>query len=89
MNKVTIEEINNIMEETKFHVNHLLDKSTVVVATLPNGFTIVESSGCVDPTNYNPELGESLCKKRIKDKIWYLEGYRLQQRLYEKEMRSK
>lgn len=88
MNKVTIEEIDSIMEETKFLVNHLYEKLTVVVATLPNGFTIVESSGCVDPANYDPDLGESICKKRIKDKIWYLEGYRLQQRLYEREMRK-
>ncbi|AYD87730.1 hypothetical protein Goe4_c00210 [Bacillus phage vB_BthP-Goe4] len=88
MNKVTQEQINDIMEETRFIIDEKESKLTIVTAVLPNGFTIVESSGCVDPINYDRELGIELCKKKIKDKIWYLEGYRLQQRLYEREKRK-
>ncbi len=41
------------------------DKITVVIATLKNGFTIVESSACVSPENYDEEMGAGICKKRI------------------------
>lgn len=85
---------------TEMHVNALFNKSaletikmgsktTVVHCTLPNGFTIVESSSCVDPANYNHELGQNLCFRRIKDKIWELEGYLLQQEKYEESLEAK
>lgn len=82
MNKITQEHINDILNETEFTVDEKYDKLTIVTAKLPNGFTIVESSGCVDPSNYDKELGITLCRKKIVDKIWYLEGYVLQTRLY-------
>lgn len=53
-------------------------KTTVVKATLVNGFVLVESSSCVDPANYNEALGASICMKRIKDQVWYLLGFVLQ-----------
>jgi hypothetical protein len=54
------------------------DKTTVVQATLVNGFTIVESSSCVDPANFNQEIGIDICLNKIKDKIWFLLGFLLQ-----------
>lgn len=54
------------------------DKTTVVVATLRNGFTIVEASSCVDPANYSQEMGKEICMEKIKDKIWFLLGFLLQ-----------
>lgn len=47
------------------------EKTTVVHATLKNGFEIVESSSCVDP-------GAEICMKRIKDRVWHLLGFALQ-----------
>lgn len=76
--KVTEAHIDYIMEKTDFHVEMHGNKTTIVIATLPNGFVIVESSSCVDPANYNQELGVKLCKERIRDKLWMLEGYMLQ-----------
>ena len=57
--------------------NPLAAKITVVTATLVNGFTITESSTCVDPNNYDPEVGVDVCMKRIKDKVWMLLGFLL------------
>ncbi|NRT90033.1 Gp49 family protein [Clostridium beijerinckii] len=54
------------------------DKITIVVATLVNGFTIVESSACVDPKNYNEEIGAEICKERIKNQVWNHLGFLLQ-----------
>lgn len=81
-NKVTSLTIESIMEATDFHEYHHNNKVTIVVATLPNGFTIVESSACVDPANYDAHIGASICKKRIENKLWELEGYLLQEQLH-------
>lgn len=53
-------------------------KTTVVHATLKNGFEIIESSSCVDPANYSEELGAKICMKRIKNQVWHLLGFALQ-----------
>lgn len=53
-------------------------KITIVIATLRNGFTIVESSACVDPKNYNEEIGAEICKERIKNQVWNHLGFLLQ-----------
>lgn len=57
-------------------------KTTIVICTLANGFTITESSACVDPANYSEEIGSEICMKKIKDKIWFLLGFLLQSAVY-------
>jgi hypothetical protein len=79
MNKVTPEHIERLFNKSTKLENTIGDKTTVVVCKLPNGFVIVESSSCVDPVNYDFELGKEICYKRIKDKMWELEGYLLQE----------
>lgn len=54
------------------------DKTTIVRATLRNGFEIVETSSCVSPENYDERIGQELCMKKIKDKVWELLGFLLQ-----------
>lgn len=53
-------------------------KTTVVRATLKNGFEIVESSSCVSAANYDENVGFEICMKKIKDKVWFLLGFLLQ-----------
>lgn len=81
--KVTPQQIQEIMDACTVESARLGDKTTVVSATLPNGFVIVESSSCVDPVNYDHEIGVEICLKRIEDKIWELEGYLLQPKMSE------
>lgn len=76
--RVTPEQIEKILSESVIEDLKIGTKTTVVHATLPTGFIIVESSSCVDPDNYDHELGRQICMKRIEDKIWMLEGYFLQ-----------
>lgn len=47
---------------------------------LRNGFILTESSACVDPANYDTELGKRLCLQHIENRLWELEGYALQKR---------
>lgn len=80
-NSITKEQIDNLMSQCEFSDAKLGTKTTAVTATLPNGFEVTETSACVDPANYDHDLGVSLCRKRIADRLWMLEGYALQQRL--------
>lgn len=63
----------------------MFDKCTLVCVKLENGFVLTESSACVDPANYNEEIGKEICFERIKNKIWELEGYRLQCDIFKEE----
>lgn len=83
INTVTKEMIDSIMEDVELEVITTFDKCTVVSAKLPNGFVITESSACVDPRNYDEEMGFEICMNKIVNKVWELEGYRLQCKLYE------
>lgn len=58
-------------------------KTCVGCFTLANGFEIVTSSSCVNPENFDLELGKKYCRQHAINKIWELEGYRLQQRRHE------
>lgn len=82
VNTVTNEMIEEIMNHSRVIVDTVFDKCTVVSCKLPNGFVIVESSACVDPKNYDENIGVEICMKKIVDKVWELEGYRLQQKMY-------
>lgn len=84
--RITEEYIDAIMAESEFRIWTEFDKCTIATCQLPNGFVITESSACVSPENYNAEIGEQICMKKIKDKIWELEAYLLQEALYEDAM---
>lgn len=75
------EDIDSILSQTLISVEKYGDKTTILKATLPNGFVVIESSSCVDPKNFNMSIGEQICMKKLEDKIWELEGYKLQNEL--------
>lgn len=77
---VTEEDVNAMIKQ--IHVDQITPNDlgsvvTVTTVTLANGFTLTESSTCVDPDNYDVETGVDCCMERIKDKIWYLLGFLL------------
>lgn len=77
-NTVTEKQINKLFKESQKEVMTYWGKCTVMTIQLPNGFTIVEHSACVDPANYDKEIGLEICERKIKEKLWAFEGYRLQ-----------
>lgn len=74
-NFVPAEHIEAIIEAAPKEVFTVFGNCTVMVLKMPNGFTVVESSGCIDPANYSEEIGADICLKRIRDMVWKLEGY--------------
>ena len=53
-------------------------KTTHVRATTITGFVQHEVSSCVDPANYDHDLGVKIATKRIKDRLWMCLGFALQ-----------
>jgi len=54
---------------------------TYVTVRMKNGFTLRESTTCVDPANYDEEIGKQICLEKIEDKVWFLLGYALQDKV--------
>ena len=79
---VSYEKIEKLMAEANISATTFFGKTTVVVAQFPNGFVITESSSCVDPRTYDEEEGKQICLKRIKERLWEMEGYFLQEQEY-------
>ena len=84
-NKVDITDVYEMIADTAVATltpDGSKSKTTAVVCTLINGFTITETSACVDPDNYDEEVGRDICMSKIIDKIWFLLGFLLQSAVY-------
>lgn len=73
--RITQEHIDRIIEDSTVHIYDEFGNCTVVVMQLPNGYVLVESSGCIDPDEYDHDLGIDCCVKALERRIWQLEGY--------------
>lgn len=51
-----------------------------VTLQMKNGFTLVETSTCVDPNMYDEKIGKEICLKKLEDKVWFLLGYLLHEK---------
>lgn len=54
---------------------------TICVLTMRNGFTVVGTSACASPENFNAEFGRELAWKDAIRQLWGLEGYLLRERI--------
>lgn len=83
MNCVTQEQIDSLLKNATIEVQTILNKCTIVIVQLKNGFILTESSACVDPANYDEKIGAEICLEHIENRLWELEGYALQKKFYE------
>lgn len=82
MNTVTKDEVMANMKDVVCRTEEVLGKLvTHVSVRMKNGFTLHETTTCVDPENYDEKIGRRICLQRIEEKIWFLLGYALQDRL--------
>lgn len=81
-NTVTANQIDKIIKEGTVNVITLDEKTTLVEFITKEGFVMIESSSCVDKSNYNEEIGKNICLERIRNKLWEFEGYCLQKDLF-------
>ena len=87
---VTIDDVKANMQDVIVRTLVDFDKpTTYVTVRMLNGFTVRVSATCVDPDNYDEEIGKQICMKKIEDKVWFLLGYQLQETLYKQEQIDK
>lgn len=86
--KVPEERIKQIEAEAIEKVWSPFPTLTVVSWQLPNGYCISAQSGCVDPNDFDMDIGIDICRKHLRDKVWELEGY-LQKQQYYREVTDK
>lgn len=55
---------------------------TICVLTLKNGFTVVGTSSCASPENFNEEIGRHYALKDAERQVWPLLGFRLKDQLH-------
>jgi hypothetical protein len=70
--KVTKEWIDANVRTVKFFRD---DTLTIAVVTLTNGFKVIGESACMNPADFDAELGMKLAVDRALTKVWALEGY--------------
>ena len=79
---VTIQQISAKIKNESYLV--LPDgRTTLCTLTLENGYTVHGTSACVDPTDFNMDIGRFHAFNKAMDEIWPLEGYLLAQFIYE------
>lgn len=74
MSKLTKSDIEKVITGKKFFCDELL---TICVLTLHDTFKVIGESACIDPKEYNRELGEKNAYNVAFEKIWELESYRI------------
>lgn len=83
MNKVTKEYIEDLLNnaEVEEHLFHG-GKSMILSYKLQNGFVVDGRAAVVDLANFNIEIGRKVAKENAINQLWQLEGYLLQNKLY-------
>lgn len=56
---------------------------TICVLVLRNGFTVVGTSACVSPENFNAQYGRDLAREKAIEQVWPLMGYELRERMHD------
>jgi len=54
---------------------------TFCVLVLKNGFTVIGTSACASPENFDPDIGKKIAKQNAVNEIWPLLGYALRTKL--------
>jgi hypothetical protein len=58
-------------------------KTIICELILKNGFSVRGESSVVDINNFIQDIGEQIARDNAIDKIWLIEGYLLQEKLYQ------
>ncbi len=82
-NSVTQDHIDALLNASDTQEHIFWGKELVVSYRLPNGFTISGRAACVDPANFDLEIGRKIARESVEHQLWQFEGYRLQIELNE------
>jgi hypothetical protein len=48
---------------------------TIALVTLPNGFSLIGHSACINQGHFDPIIGEQVALQEAMRELWALEGY--------------
>lgn len=82
-NTINPEHIEKLLDQSETAEQIFWGKELVVSYKLPNGFSVCGRGACVDPANFDLEVGRRVAREDAASQLWKLEGYLLQQRLFE------
>ena len=74
--KIPEEEIDEIIKQSTEKVWEPFPGITIVAWQLPSGFVISDQSGCINPDEYDRNLGLKYAREKLKTQVWQYEGYR-------------
>lgn len=74
----------NAMHGTPGESSLPLQLLTICVLVLNNGFTVLGTSACASPENFDAELGRKIAKQDAVRQVWPLMGYALREKLIAK-----
>lgn len=72
------EDIDTFLSTGTINAQKWGEKTTMVEFVLPTGWTELQSSSCVDPQNFDMELGTNICCENMRNKLWRYLGFVLQ-----------
>lgn len=80
-NRVTPEDIRARIQKVDYHI---LPGTTCTICniTLDNNFSVRGESACVDPANFNKEIGEKIAYDNAFNNLWPLFGFLLAEDLH-------
>jgi hypothetical protein len=77
-NTVTQEQIDALLNAAESQEHIFWGKELIVSYKLESGFVVTGSGACVDPANFDLEIGRRFARESAAKQLWKLEGYRLQ-----------
>ena len=83
-NKITVDDLQALVD-IPFYIQPIGTTLTICVLPLKNGGVMVGKSACVDPTNFDEQIGKDAAYKDAINKLWELEGYNLLVTLHQRE----
>ncbi len=80
---VTKEQIDDLLDRAETQECTFWEKELAVSYKLPSGFTVLGRAACIDPKNFDIEIGRKFAREDAANQLWKLEGYLLQNRLFD------
>ena len=81
MNKITKEFLESEIISVEY--NRLQGTLTHCAITVKSGFVFTGESACVDPTDYNEDIGNKIAYNHAFDKMWMPYGFWLHQKMHD------
>ena len=71
--KLTLDDIQSKIESATYL--NPVGTLTIAILTLTNGYTVTGESACLNPADFDADVGKKIAYENAEEKIWMLEGY--------------